>query len=85
MSYAAFQFFASRRGVEISYPAELREKSKKLIKCPNVSPLIATIVNSKLATLRELDMIYSLEDALDLCEIIAVNNYNEFKASEIKK
>ena len=38
---------------------------------------MGTIISHKLATLYELQTIYSYEDALDLYEIIAVNNYNE--------
>lgn len=42
-----------------------------------MSGLVGTIVSRRLATLYELQTIYSYEDALDLYEIIAVNNYNE--------
>lgn len=38
---------------------------------------MGTILSHKLATLYELQTIYSYEDALDLYEIIAVNNHNE--------
>lgn len=44
--------------------------------------MIAVIVTKKLATLYELQTIYSLEDAFDMYEIIAVNNYNEWRISE---
>lgn len=44
---------------------------------PNVSGLIGTIITHKLATLYELQTIYSYEDALDMYEVICVNNYNE--------
>jgi hypothetical protein len=40
------------------------------------------IVSRRLATLRELETIYSYEDALNLAEIIAVRNYNEWAAKE---
>lgn len=43
----------------------------------NVSPLTGVIVTSGMATLRELDEFYSLEDALNMAEIIRVNNANE--------
>lgn len=54
---------------------------------PNVSGLVGTIVSHRLATLAELQTIYSYEDALDLYEIAAVNNYNEklLLNSEIKQ
>lgn len=44
---------------------------------PNVSGLIGAIITHKLATLYELQTIYSYEDALDMYEVICVNNYNE--------
>ena len=43
----------------------------------NVSPLIGVIVRKRYATLHELETIYGGEDAYNLHEIIAVNNYNE--------
>ena len=30
-----------------------------------------------MATLRELQEYYSYDDALDMCEVVLVNNYNE--------
>jgi len=44
--------------------------------------MLAVIITRKLATLYELQTVYSLDDAADLYEIAAVNNYNEWKASE---
>ena len=38
------------------------------------------ICSRKLATLQELQTIYSLEDAYDMLEIIAVDNHNEAMA-----
>lgn len=38
---------------------------------------MGVIVSHKLATLYELQTIYSYNDALDLYEIAVVNNYNE--------
>jgi hypothetical protein len=39
--------------------------------------LIALIVGRGMATMRELQEYYSYADALDMAEIIMVNNYNE--------
>ena len=44
--------------------------------------MLGVIVTRRLATLHELQTVYSLDDAVDLYEIAAVNNYNEWKASE---
>lgn len=47
---------------------------------PNVDQLIGSIVAAKFATLHELKSVYTLEDAYDLFEIIAVTRYNEWRA-----
>ena len=49
---------------------------------PNVDPFIGSIVASKQATLHELKTVYTLEDAYNLYEIIAVTRYNEYLAIE---
>ena len=46
----------------------------------NVDGFIAAIVAEKLATLRELQTVYTLEDAFDLWEVIAVTRHNEHLA-----
>lgn len=57
-----------------------------MIDYPTVSGLIGVVVSKKLATLYELQTIYSYDDLQDLYEIILVNNYNEQKAMEgVKK
>jgi hypothetical protein len=43
-----------------------------------VDQLIGSIVASKLATLHELNTVYTLEDAYDLFEVVAVTRYNEW-------
>jgi hypothetical protein len=50
------------------------------VACPNVDGFIATIVGERLATLRELNEYYTLEEALDMWEIIMTNRYNEWLA-----
>jgi len=47
-----------------------------LITHPNVPTLIARVVASRLATLHELDTVYSVQDLHDLNEIIVVESYN---------
>jgi hypothetical protein len=43
---------------------------------------VGVIVARRLASLHELETVYSYEDALNLAEIIAVQNYNEWAALE---
>lgn len=45
----------------------------------NVPPLIASVVNSRLATLNELQTIYSLEDLYNLYEIVIIKIANQQK------
>ena len=40
------------------------------------------LVARRLATLHELQTVYSYEDALNLAEILTVHNYNEWLAHE---
>ncbi|MDR2077039.1 MAG: hypothetical protein LBP61_08965 [Desulfovibrio sp.] len=40
------------------------------------------IVARRLASLHELETVYSYEDALNMAEIITVQNYNEWVATE---
>lgn len=47
----------------------------------NIGSLIGTLIASRVATLYELQTIYSLEDAMDMYEAIAVPKYNEWKIS----
>jgi len=50
-----------------------------------VPDLIGVIVSKGLATLHELDTVYGYEDALNLYEIIKVQNYNDWIAMEASK
>jgi hypothetical protein len=43
------------------------------------------VVDRRLASLHELQTVYSYEDALNLAEIIAVQSYNEWAAMEATK
>ena len=53
------------------------QNSARLATYPNFSGLVGAIISHKLATLYELQTIYSYEDALDMYEVVCVNNYNE--------
>lgn len=51
----------------------------------NVDGRIGAVVSRRLATLHELETVYSYEDLLDLYEIIVIDNINEIKALEQAK
>ena len=46
-------------------------------------PMIAYVVSSGLATLHEIDTVYSLEDVYKLYEIVKVRDYNQWKAHDV--
>jgi len=45
--------------------------------------MIASVVNSRLATLHELETVYGLEDLFDLLEIIIINIANQQKKNKM--
>ncbi|MDR1396859.1 MAG: hypothetical protein LBJ14_03930 [Desulfarculales bacterium] len=47
-----------------------------------MSGLIGALVIRRLASLHELQTVYSYEDALNMAEIITVQNYNEWISAE---
>ena len=51
----------------------------------NIDGLFGAIIAEGKATLNELKTIYTLEEALDLFEVIAVTRYNEHLAMEHAK
>lgn len=73
------QFF-SRRG-SLEFLRRFKTDSPT-VDFKNVDGFIGAIVASGKATLKELKESYTLEDAFDLWEVIAVTNYNEFLAIE---
>jgi hypothetical protein len=42
----------------------------------NVRPVIAALISSNMATLHELQTVYSVVDAYDMFEVLNVNNHN---------
>jgi hypothetical protein len=50
-----------------------------------VSGLLSGLIAGRLASLHELETVYSYEDALNLAEVITVRNYNEWLAGETAK
>lgn len=48
-------------------------------------PIFSTIIAQKLATYHELKYVYYYEEALDLYEIILVNNYNEMAYNRVQE
>lgn len=51
----------------------------------NVDGMAGVVISRRLATLHELETIYSYDDLLDLYEIVYINNINEHRAYEEAK
>ena len=51
----------------------------------NVDNFVGAIISAGKASLNELRTIYTLEDAFDMWEIIAITKYNEYLAIEHAK
>jgi hypothetical protein len=48
-----------------------------MIEYPSVNGFVGVVISQGMATLYELQTIYSYDDLLDMVEVIAVNNYNQ--------
>lgn len=70
-------FFVGRRAPD--YGVGLAGRSG-LINYANVSPLLGMVVSSGLATMRELQFVYGLEDCYTLAEIVLVDAHNRIAA-----
>jgi len=73
------QFFQGRAG--LGFLDKYRPKGPR-VDFVNVDPLVGAIVESGKATLQELKTVYTLEEALDIFEVIAVGRYNEWLAAK---
>ena len=51
----------------------------------NIEPIVGIVISKKMATMKELEEYYSLEDLVDLFEIIEIDCYNEHKQNESLK
>lgn len=52
---------------------------------PTVPAIIGVVISEKMATLIELQTVYSYEDMEQMYEVICVNNYNEWLMTEEAK
>jgi hypothetical protein len=51
----------------------------------NVRPVIAALVSARMATLHELQTVYSVVDAYDMFEVLLINSHNATKARNAPK
>ena len=76
-------FFFKRKQIDFGIRSA-GNNARKLIEYQATTQAIATVVSSKLATLHELDTIYSVEDMWILLEINAVDRHNAYLMSQTK-
>ena len=72
---AAHGFFASRRAL-ILHRNQVGGGKHEPAQYQNVPKVIAVLISRRVATLHELDTIYGVQDAYDMLEIVAVDDYN---------
>jgi hypothetical protein len=70
-------FFRGRQGLKFLRRFASEAPSDDFV---NVDAFIGSIIAEKYATLRELKTVYTLEDAFDLWEAMAVRKVNEYLA-----
>lgn len=51
----------------------------------NISPLIGSLISGGMATLAELQSVYSLEDAFMLAEVLRLKNYHAWLSAKDAK
>ena len=76
------QFFSERASID--FLKRYRPESTS-VDFQNVDSFIGAIIADGKATLNELRTIYTLEDALNMWEVIAITRYNEYLAMEHAK
>lgn len=75
----SFDFAANWKGVRV--PMRFQEGGTK-VESKNIDPMISALVNAGVATLRELEEYYSLEDSFKLFDAITMNGVNDALAQE---
>ena len=73
----AHGFFFRRKQIDFGIKST-SQSARKLIEYQATTQAIATCISSRLATLHELDTVYSIEDMWILLEINAVDRHNAY-------
>ena len=82
MSLYKFSDVCKRRAVRL--PA-LRPDGKTYYQTANIDKTFSILIANRLATLRELEEYYSIDDALDILECWSVNQFNRYIAQQPDK
>lgn len=75
----SFDFARQWRGIKIPSRFQSEAESRHSVYVP---PMIATIIQEKMATLRELEEYYSLEDAFKMFDVLVAKGINTALAHE---
>lgn len=74
-----FGFLSSWKGVRV--PTRFLSDSKQ-VNSEYTTPMLTTLINTNMATLKELEEYYSLEDAFRMFDMISMKNVNEALSNE---
>lgn len=74
-----FGFLTSWKGIKI--PVRFVEEGKS-VSTPHTKPIIAHLISSKLATMKELEEYYSIKNAFDMFDIMTAKSVNEALSNE---
>jgi len=76
-------FFFRRKAIDFGIKSA-SQSTRKLIEYQATTQAIAAVISSRLATLHELDTVYSVEDMWILLEVNAVDRHNAYIINQIK-
>lgn len=79
-----FNFSFSSTWNPVKYPREMSEGAEA-VESHHTNTMFARIIAGKLATLRELETYYNLEDAFKLFDILAAESVNDFRANQVNR
>ena len=79
-----YKFSDVCRRQAVRLPA-LRPDGKTYYKTANIDKTFSILIANRLATLRELEEYYSIDDALDILECWSVNQFNRYIAQQPEK
>ena len=59
--------------------------NRSYAECVNISSPVAAVVGERMASLHELETVYSYPDLLDMVELLSVRSYNKWVAAQMPK
>jgi len=78
----SFAFAKEWKGMKVPARFTTGQSSSEIRSSPHVNPMIANIIQEGMATLRELEEYYSLEDAFKMFDVLTAKSINSALAHE---